>query len=408
MLIGMQGYSYKHGLEKTMRRLGIVNNTCAYLIWLFCFICTSFVDAGEIKVGMSTALDGPAKALGQGVKLGVETYFNKVNASGGVNGNTLSLVAKNDGYEPKKAAVNMRELADNPDILAVIGNVGTPTAIVTVPIANEKKILLFGAFTGAGVLRKTPPERYVMNYRASYAEETSAMIEGLLKSGIKPEEIAFFTQNDGYGDAGYNGAIAALKKKGYADADSLAHGRYPRNSLNVEEGLSDILDADVEPRAIIMVGAYNPCATFIELAKEELPDTLFLNVSFVGSVPLLKKLGKHAENVIVTQVVPHYNDDHSGIKEYRQALKEFSPEAAPGFVSLEGYIAAKIFVEGLKKTQGKGNREDVINALQSIGTINLGIGSDISFSSTKHQGSNTVWPTIIKNGEYVPLQWEQL
>lgn len=204
-----------------------------------------------------------------------------------------------------------------------IGNVGTPTAIVTVPIANEKKILLFGAFTGAGVLRKSPPERYIMNYRASYVEETSAMINGLLKSGIKPEEIAFFTQNDGYGDAGYKGALAALKKTGYAKAESLAHGRYPRNSLNVEEGLSDILDADVEPKAVIMVGAYNPCAKFIELAKEELPDALFLNVSFFGSVPLLKKLGDNSENVIVTQVVPHYNDDLPGLKEYRQRLKYF-------------------------------------------------------------------------------------
>jgi branched-chain amino acid transport system substrate-binding protein len=373
--------------------------------WVLCLDS----DAGtEINVGMSTALSGPAQALGQGMQAGVEAYFNKVNAAGGVHGNSLKLIAIDDGYEPSKAAPNMRKLIDELQVISVVGNVGTPTAIVTVPIANEKKTLLFGAFTGAGVLRKTPPDRYVINYRASYAEETAAMIDGLLSAGIKPEEIAFFTQNDGYGDAGYKGAVSALKSKGFTDTHKLAHGRYTRNTLNVEEALSVILDAKVEPRAVIMVGAYAPNASFIKIAREDFPDTLFLNVSFVGSVALARELGDAGEGIIVTQVVPDFNSDLPGVVEYRQAMKTYAPDKVPGFVSLEGYIVAKIFVEGLKKSGPEQTRESIIDGLQSLGNLDVGIGETLKYSASEHQGSHKVWPTIIRGGKYVPYDWAEL
>jgi len=268
--------------------------------------------------------------------------------------------------------------------------------------------VLFGAFTGAGVLRKNPPERYVVNYRASYAEETAVMIDGLLSNGIKPEQIAFFTQNDGYGDAGYNGAIAALKAKGYADAEKLARGRYERNTDNVENGLGTILQAKVEPKAIIMVGAYAPCAKFIKLAKQDLPKTLFLNVSFVGSNALLKQLGDAAEGVIVTQVVPLYDGDDAGVKEYREAITAFKGDAQPGFVSLEGYIAARVFVEGLKKAGASANRESLIDALESLQDVDVGIGTKLTLSKQDHQASHQVWPTRIKGGHFVTLNWSEL
>ncbi len=375
---------------------------------VFGALCLDSVAGTEIKVGMSTALSGPAQALGQGMQTGVEAYFNKINAEGGVHGNSLKLIAIDDGYEPSRAAPNMHKLIDELQVISVVGNVGTPTAIVTVPIANKDKTLLFGAFTGAGVLRKTPPDRYVINYRASYAEETAAMIEGLLSAGIKPEEVAFFTQNDGYGDAGYNGAIDALKSKGFSDTSKLAHGRYTRNTLNVEEALSVILDAKVEPRAVIMVGAYAPNAAFIKIAREDFPDALFLNVSFVGSVALARELGDAGEGVIVTQVVPDFNSDLPGVVEYRQAMKTYASDKAPGFVSLEGYIVAKIFVEGLRKSGPEQTRESIIDGLQSLGKLDVGIGNTLKYSASEHQGSHKVWPTIIRGGKYVPFDWAEL
>lgn len=363
--------------------------------------------AETIKIGMSTALDGPAKSLGTNVKMGVEAYFKKINDNGGVNGNKLQLIALDDGYEPKRAGPNMRKLIDDENVITVIGNVGTPTAVVTVPIANEKKTMLFGAVTGAGLLRKSPPDRYIINYRASYGEETAAMIGGLLKSGIKPTEIALFTQNDGYGNAGYNGAVAAFKSNGFTDMNKIVHGRYKRNTVNVEDGLSTILDADVEPKAIIMVGAYKPCAKFISLAKEELPDTIFLNVSFVGSIPLLNELGDKAEGVIVTQVVPHYEDSSPGVSQFRADLAAFNSTAKPGFLSLEGYSVARILVEGLLKA-GQVTRESIIDGLESLGEFNLGYGNSQSLTSAEHQASHTIWPTRIKNGKYVSFNWNNL
>jgi len=364
--------------------------------------------ADELKVGMSTALAGPAQALGQEMKLGVETYFESINATGGVNGNTFRLIALDDGYEPDRCAPNMRQLIGDEGVVAVLGNVGTPTAIVSVPIANEMNTLLYGAFTGAGVLRSNPPDRYVINYRASYAQETAAMIGGLLNAGIKPEEIAFFTQDDGYGDAGYSGAVAALESHGFHDTASLAHGRYTRNTVNVEEGLGAVLDAEVEPRAIIMVGAYKPCAKFIRLAKAELDDAYFLNVSFVGSNALLHELGDQAENVIVTQVVPHFASDLPGVKEYREALAKHAPNAEPGFVSLEGYLAAKVFVEGVAAAGPKANRETIIEGLERLHDYDPGIGVPVSYSQSEHQAMHQVWPTMIRDGAYRSFDWSEL
>ena len=380
---------------------------CRLLLGAAALTPTLNVSGDTIPVGMSAALTGPASALGSGVKTGIESYFASVNAAGGVQGKTLVLEAMDDSYEPAKAAPNMVSLIDEKNVIAVIGNVGTPTAIVTVPIANEKQTLLFGAYTGAGVLRKTPPDRYIINYRASYAEETAAMVDGLLGAGIKPEEIAFFTQNDGYGDAGYSGAVTALKAKGFSATDSLAHGRYARNTTNVEGALGTILDAEIEPKAIIMVGAYAPCAEFIRQAKVDLPEAVFINVSFVGSIPLLKNLGADAEGVIVTQVVPHYASDLPGVAQYRADLKTYGQGAEPDFVSLEGYLAAKVLVEGLKKAPAM-TREGVIDGLESLSGLDVGIGVHVSYSATSHQASHKVWPTVIRNGQYETLNWADL
>ncbi|MEK9765124.1 MAG: ABC transporter substrate-binding protein [Thalassolituus sp.] len=393
---------------RPFRRLRRLRRIVVRMLFASAIAATSSLTVADtIKVGMSAALSGPASALGNGVKTGVESYFSRVNAAGGVNGKTIEFIALDDGYEPDRAAPNMNTLIDDKGVVAVIGNVGTPTAIVTVPIANAKKTVLFGAYTGAGVLRKTPPDRYVINYRASYAEETAAMVDGLMSIGIKPEEIAFFTQNDGYGDAGYNGAVAALKARGFADTDSLAHGRYARNTTNVEGALGTILDAATEPKAIIMVGAYAPCAEFIRQAKQDMDEVLFVNVSFVGSLPLLNALGDDAEGVIVTQVVPHYESDLAGVAEYRKDLAEYGGGAKPDFVSLEGYLAAKIFVEGLKSSAAT-DRESVIDGIESLSGLDVGIGVPVSFAKDKHQASHEVWPTVIRNGHYESLEWSQL
>ena len=376
------------------------------VLLLFSFQPTVYAD---IRVGMTTPLSGPLQELGNNALAGINAYFNRVNQGGGVHGRQIHLITKDDQYEPRLAAPNMRQLIEDHDVIAVIGNVGTPTAVVTVPIATGKGVPLIGAITGAPLLRQTPPNRYIFNYRASYSEEAASMVDGLLRIGIKPEEIAFFTQHDSYGDAGYDGAVAALLKHGVSNIHSLAHGRYRRNSLNVEGALATILDAPIKPRAIIMAGSYAPSAKFIKLAKQDLPDCLFLNLSFVGSTSLLKELDGETENVIITQVVPSFNSNIPIAREYRNDLKKFAGNVTPSFISFESYIVAKIFVASLLSIKEQDlTRESLTDALNQLSGLDIGLNLDISYSTKSHQAGSNVWPVTIINDRFMPVDWAEL
>lgn len=361
---------------------------------------------GEILLGMSTALTGPTSELGLKMKAGVVAAFEEENRTGGVNGRLLRLVAVDDAYEPSKAGPNMRALVDEHNAVAIIGNVGTPTAVVAVPICRERKVAFFGAFTGAGILRKTPPDREVINFRASYAEETAAMVDALVDmAGISVDQIAFFTQRDAYGDAGFAGGIAAMKRHGLKDDAVVAHGRYERNTVNVESGLADILTAAKMPKAVIMVGTYGPCAKFIKLARESDLHAIFLNVSFVGAASLAKELGESGNGVIVTEVVPHPDSQCAAAKGYRAALKASDPKAETSHVSFEGYLVGRTMVLALRNIKGDPTREAVTDALESLGAFDLGLGVKLSLSREDHQASHTIWPSVIRNGKVEDMDW---
>jgi ABC-type branched-subunit amino acid transport system substrate-binding protein len=324
-----------------------------------------------------------------------------------VNGHRLRLVALDDGYEPARTVPNMRQLLEKEKVLAVIGDVGTPTAIAALPIAIEQKTLFFAPFTGAGLLRKNPPDRYVINFRASYDEEIAAMIDALIDgSGLQPRDVAFFTQRDSYGDAGFSGGIAALQRHGLQDANQVLHVRYERNTLAIENALATVIYAEHTPRAVVMVGAYGPCAKFIKLAHEAGLRALYLNVSFVGSNPLASELGPLEVPVVVTQVVPHPLDSEVPIvREYLADLKSFDSEMKPGFGALEGYIAARVMVAALERIPGEPTREGVIDALEGLGEFDLGLGKKMLLGPQQHQASHRVWPTMLRNGAFVPFSW---
>ena len=348
--------------------------------------------------------------MGEEMRRGVLAGLERANRAGGVNGRRLRLIALDDGYEPGRTGPNMRRLIEKEHVLAVVGNVGTPTAITSVPIANEQKTLLFAPFTGAGVLRKTPPDRYVINYRASYAEETGAMIDALIDiGGLKCEDIVFFTQRDGYGDAGFEGVIKSLKRHGLKDENQVIHVRYERNTLAVEDALATLLYSVHEPRAIVMVGAYAPCAKFIKLAHEAGLKAVFLNVSFVGSNPLAAELGNVPAQVIVTQVVPHpLGVGTPLIREFQADLKALDPAAAPGFGALEGYIGARLLIRALETIPGPPRREGLVNALENLGQIDIGLGELLKLGPKDHQACHRVWPTILRDGAFVEFSWENL
>lgn len=374
--------------------------------------------AKEIVLGMSTALEGPAARLGINMRDGVLAALKEANAKGGHGGRPFRLVVLDDGYEPSRTAPNMKALVGKHRVLAVVGNVGTPTAVAAVPVALAEKVPFWGAYTGAGILRKSPPDRYVLNFRASYAEETAAMVEALIKYGrVKKEEIAFFTQRDSYGDAGFVGGLAALRRHGLSSSKRVAHGRYERNTLSVENGLADLMEAVTPVKAVIMVGAYASCAKFVKLARKVGLKARFLNVSFVGAIPMAKLLGKDGDGVIVTQVLPHFLHQRKTageqrrapiVGEYRAALNKWLPQSKANFGSLEGYVSTRILLMAFQRVKGQPTRETLIDALESLGNFDVGLGIPLQLSPTDHQASHHVWPTVLKGGKVLPMDWKEL
>lgn len=364
----------------------------------------------DLVFGMSTALTGPAANLGDNMKAGVLAGFQRANKDGGIHRRTLRLIALDDGYEPSRTTPNIRKLIEQDRVLGIIGNVGTPTAMAALPIINEQRRLFFAPYTGAGILRKDPPDRFVINYRASYAEETAAMIDALVTIGkISPEEIAFFTQRDGYGDAGYIGGLTALKRHGLEKEQQIIHVRYERNTLAVENALATILLAEQSPKAVVLVGAYAPCAKFIQLAREAGLDTLFLNVSFVGSIPLATELDNQEFRTLVTQVVPHPLDSNLPlVKEFRQDLQAYDSKRTPTFGSLEGYIASRILVRALLNITEPISPDNIVSALEELGTFDLGLEHPLQLDASHHQANHQVWATQLKGGKVIPFNWKNL
>lgn len=363
----------------------------------------------EILLGMSTVLSGPAAELGLEMQRGVLAALEQANRNGGIQGRKLRLITYDDGYEPARTAPNMHRLLEKDNVLAVIGNVGTPTAIASLPLIRTQQTLFFAPFSGAGGLRRTPPERQVINLRASYAEEIEAMVDALIeRGGLLPEEIAFFTQRDGYGDAGYVGGFAALKRHGLQDEAQVLHVRYRRNTLAVENALADLLLAEKAPRAVIMVGAYAPCAKFIRLARQSGLDALLLNVSFVGGSALVRELGAEGEGVVITQVVPHPQESQLPmVRAYREAMLVYDKKPV-SFVSLEGYLALRTLLAGMEKSPEPLTRESLIEGLESLGQFDLGLGVPLKLDADEHQASHHVWPTRIENGRVVSTSWAEI
>src|ERR1039458_8924249 len=369
------------------------------------------VTYSEIRFGISAPFSGAAKELGQNMKIGIEAAFRVANASGGMYGRQLRLIAADDGYEPTRTAEKIKQLYDRDQVFGFVGNVGTPTAAVALPYALDRKMLFFGAFTGAGLLRRDPPDRYVFNYRASYAEETATVVRWLVEvKKIRPAAIAVFAQQDSFGDAGFAGVAKALRRYGRAPDEILRVG-FKRNTLELQEAVDGVLKNRKTVKAIVMVAPYRPAAKFVEEIKRQQLDVIFSNVSFVGATAFAEEMrqlgGKFASGVIVTQVVPPIDSNATSVIGYRNALQKYFPGEKPDFVSLEGYIVGSLFVEGLRHAGANLTTDRVIEALEGIHDLDLGIGTKLSFGPSEHQASHKVWGTILNEAaQYQVLDLE--
>ena len=354
-------------------------------------------------------LRAPPGILGLQMRTGIETAFNAQNDDGGVNGRTLRLAAADDGYEPTRTAETIKDLYERERIFGFIGNVGTPTAVVAAPFALEHRMLFFGAFTGADILRREPPDRYVFNYRASYAEETAAAVNYLVKvRKIRTDQIAVFAQQDSYGDAGFNGVMAAMRTLRGGDGGYVLRLGYQRNTMDVDNALAQLKAYKAPIKAVVMVPTYRAAAKFIERTKDAYPGLIYTNVSFVGSTALkdeLMMLGpQYAAGVIVTQVVPALDGYSSLVLQYKSALERYFPSEAPNYVSFEGYVAAQIMIEAVKRAGPQPDTERVVDALENMHGFDLGLGANINFGRSEHQGSHKVWGTqLTESGKYEPV-----
>lgn len=345
----------------------------------------------EVRVGMVNAQSGPAAALGQSMRNGVQAYFQRINAAGGVHGRRISLLSLDDGYEPSRTAVHTQSLLKTRQVFALLGYVGTPTSRTAVPIAQRAQVPYLFPFSGAEFLR-TPVKPGVFNIRASYIEETEQLVERIT-ADLKLSKIAILMQDDSFGESVKSGLNGALLKR---DLKIYAQARIQRNSLEVAEAIKAL--QRTQPEAVFFVGTYKQLAAAIKQAKALNFKTRFISVSFIGSERLIAVAGRDADGVYISQVVPSPNDTSRALV---QAYKADMQGTDVDHASLEGYIGARVFIEALRKAGAEPTREAFIDALEHL-DMDLG-GFTVAFSRNRHQGSDAVYLTRIEQGKAVTV-----
>jgi branched-chain amino acid transport system substrate-binding protein len=341
----------------------------------------AFAQNNRIVLGQSAAFSGPSAQLGIQLNMGAKIYFNALNASGGVNGNSVELRTLDDGYEPDRCKANTEKFIKE-DVFGLFGYVGTPTCLAALPLVVDAKVPFFGPFTGAEALRD-PLHKSVFHLRASYFDETALIVKQLTSLGLK--KIAVFYQNDAYGKAGLEGVTRALKAQ---DLAPVALGTVERNTVNVAQAVKDI--ASKMPDAVVQISAYKACAAFIREARKAGYGGTFFNVSFVGTQALADELGKEGRGIMVSQVMPFPFSTTTAIsREYLDAVKKAGGDAQPNYSSMEGYLAAKVLAEGLKRAGRNPSRDTLISGLESIQKMDFG-GFGVEFGPRDHVASRFV------------------
>lgn len=351
-------------------------------------LCAPALAQGDrtILLGQSAALSGPAAQLGIQMNSGARIYFDRLNAEGGINGRTVQLRAQDDGYEPERCRANTEKLINQDGVFALFGYVGTPTSLAALPLVNAASVPFFGAFTGAEALRE-PFSRWVFHVRASYYDETELIVRHLTALGLN--RIAVFRQNDSYGQAGLDGVLRALKSRNLAPT---AVGLVDRNSVDVAAAVKAIVTEP--PDAVVQISAYKSCAAFVRGARKAGYGGTFHNVSFVGTKALADELGPEALGVVVSQVMPYPFSTTTAIaREYLEALRHAGGGATPNYSSMEGYVCAKVFTEGLRRSNGT-SRDALVTALESMQRYDAG-GYTVGFGPRNRRGSSFVEMTML-------------
>ncbi len=362
----------------------------------------------EILLGMSAPFTGPADELGKCMQKGIRAAMAELNDAGGIHGRRLSLVSLDDAYEPERARDNVARLLRVRKVFGILGNVGTPTAELALPVVLEEKALFFGAFTGAELLRTDPPDRHVFHLRAGYDDETAAIVRYLVETMKLPADaIAVLAQDDSFGEDGYLGVQKQVRAAGVFAKPLRA--AYSRQTGDVEPAVQSILSARDRVKAVILVATYKPAAAFIRRLKDEKLPCVHACVSFVGSRALANELlgcgPEYADDVLISQVVPHFASDLPAVQAYRAAMRTEFPAEPPGFVSLEGYLATRLLSEGLRRAGRDLDVERLVDELEEMQGLDLGMGAPVSYTPSDHQALHRVWLTrLTEKGEFEEVE----
>ncbi len=379
--------------------------------------------AGEIRIGMSAAFRGAAAGLGAELYRGAQAYYSEVNARGGVFGRPISVVALDDSYNPEPCIRNTIQLLDREKVFFLSNYVGTPTLTRALPVIKqyaEQHVVLVGNFTGAQPQREAPYADQVFNVRASYRQEMQALVERFWQLGAR--RFGVYYQIDAYGRSGTDGVARALASR---NARIVAEATYVRNAT-FDEDMSIAVGALREAGCdvVLCTGAYQGCAAFVRSARDAGFVVPISNVSFVGSDAMLALLVKHGRakgrdytrGLINSQVVPSYDDAGlPGVVEYRALMEKHNPAVPEGirdasyvpqkysFISLEGYVNARVITEALKRAGANAGRPAFRQALESLRGLDVGIGAPVTFTSERHQGLDSVYFTRVEGDRWVPI-----
>ena len=359
-----------------------------------------------ILIGISNVQSGPGKDLGINLLEGSRRYFNLVNQAGGIHGRRIELRIRDDQYEPDPAVHNTQNLIDQDKVFFLFDYVGTPTLTRVLPLLKyyeQEHIVNVAPFTGAEPQRQPPYDKYVFNIRASYREETEALVRYFYGKGYR--RIGYFGQADAYGKSGESGVKSALTARGLRLISSVSYRRNSPLGTSMKEQVEILRSQGVD--AVIAVGVYGPCAAFIHDARAAGWSAPIANVSFVGADALLQMLiedGKKdgldlTAGLIASQVVPSPQETrYALVRSYR---KQF-PGPKAGFISLEGWLNAAVVTKALRRAGRNPSRADFIRAMDSLSGWDPGLGVKLEFSRSGHQGLHQIWLTKVEHGRWVP------
>lgn len=350
------------------------------------------ITAKEIVIGCSAALGGHAQFLGTQYIHGAQAWLNDVNRRGGIHGRTVRLLVYDDQYEPPRTVENTQRLISQDKVFALFNYVGTPTSVKIVDIVQAQQVPALGFFTGAEPLRE-PFRPMMFHVRDSYyAEAEGAMAYFVDKLGLR--RVAVMYQEDAFGLAVLSGVQLALGRRALKTA---ATDTYERGTMDVEQPLETIRQSQAE--LVVMVGTYSPLAKFIASAHEAGYFPYFHTVSFVGSEAFGKELvetrkiqPRQYERIVVTQVVPSpYGTGLPAVRRFTELQKESFPEDQPNYVALEGFLNGIVLTKALTAAGPHPTRAKLIDALESMRNVDLGIGKGITYGKHDHAGIEGIW-----------------